>query len=97
MKSSSSSGGGGDYLNCRVHEGILVAAGILVAILYSAAASCAVQLSFIFTHRRPNHKNKYVVKLTTTNFFEERAHLRVRYCDGGRTLKTYESDGGCCG
>ena len=39
-----------DYLSCRVHEGILAAAGILVAILLSAATSCTVQICFIFSH-----------------------------------------------
>ena len=94
MKRSCNRRGGGDNLNCRVHEGVLAVSGVLVAILLSAATCRAVQHSFIFTHKRPNDKNKYVVKLTTTKHFEERAHLGVKYRDGGRTLKTYESDSG---
>ena len=61
-----------------------------MAILLSAATSCTVQIfasSFHIYIRRPNYKNKYVVKLTTTNNFVERAHLGVRYYNGEKNLK----------
>ena len=70
-----------------------------MAILHSAASILilcrAEQSSFSFTYIRLNNKNKYVVELTTTKNFVERAqHLGVRYYDSKKLEKNYESDGG---